>query len=92
MRRSRTQAERDAATVEIMFAALTRAGLAAAALLAVASPVPAGQAHGAAREGRLTGAVTAAAAVFCGRVALALRRFERAGRQPSQPGRTKPDS
>ncbi|MEW2522580.1 DUF6332 family protein [Actinacidiphila alni] len=128
MRSSRTRAERDATTVEMVFAAVTGAVLAAAAFLAVASPVMADQAHGTAREGWFTAAVIVAAAAFCGRVAVTLRRFERRGRprgqlpepdgdefldtaarsaaesgtgpgegavfpaQPSQPGRTSPDS
>ncbi|MFE2432379.1 DUF6332 family protein [Streptomyces sp. NPDC059373] len=96
MRRARTQAERDSVTVEIMYAAVTGALLAAGALAAIASPVLAGQAHGTAGDGWITIGVIVAAAVFCGRVGLVLRRFERTGRQPggqpSQPGRTKPDS
>jgi hypothetical protein len=114
MRSSRTRAERDATTVEMVFAAVSGAVLAAVGFLAVASPVMAGQAHGTAREGWFTAAVIVAAAVFCGRVAVTLRRFERRNRQreqlperdggkvsdaepalpgqPSQPGRTRPDS
>jgi hypothetical protein len=137
MRESGTGAERDARTVEMIYAAFTGALLAAAGFLAVAGPVLAGDAHGAARKGWLTGAVVVATAAFCWRVARTLRRFEqrlqdqpedarehgpadrdaRAGEgdpaagarvprqrpapradrrpppdQPSQPGRTRPDS
>ena len=80
MRSSRTGAERDAATVEMVFAAATGAVLAAIGFLALASPVMAGAAHGTAREGWFTGAVIVAAAIFCGRVSVTLRRFERAER------------
>jgi hypothetical protein len=105
----------------MVFAALTGALLAAAGFVAVFSPVLAGAVHGPARKGCVTGAVILAAALFCGRVALTLRRFERQDRlrwrdpqnvdeppppaegpvgrqpahspdQPSQPGRTSPDS
>lgn len=90
MRRSRTRAERDAATVEMVFAAVSGAVLAAVGFLAVASPVMADEAHGTAREGWFTAAVIVAAATFCGRVAVTLRRFERRGRLdrlPEQGGR-----
>jgi len=78
--RRRTQSERDAATVEMVFAAVTGALLAAAGFIAVISPVLAGAVHGAGRKGCFTGAVVLAAALFCGRVAITLRRFERLGR------------
>jgi hypothetical protein len=81
MRRVRTRAERDATTVEMVFAAASGAVLAAVGFLAVASPVMAHQAHGTAREGWFTAAVIVAAALFCGRVAVTLRRFERRNRQ-----------
>ncbi|MEE4544945.1 DUF6332 family protein [Streptomyces sp. V4-01] len=134
MHQGRTSAERDARTVEMIYAAFTGALLAAAGFLAVCGPVLAGDAHGAARKGWLTGAVVAATAAFCWRVARTLRRFEhrlsdtdadarqpdgpdsgaqeaadteprvprqrrpaagdreRPPDQPSQPGRTSPDS
>ena len=81
MRGTRTQAERDAVTVEMMFAALTGAILAAVTLAAFIGPVLAGQAHGTARGGWLAAGVVAAIVVFCGRVGLVLRRFERRGRR-----------
>ncbi|WP_157856353.1 DUF6332 family protein [Actinacidiphila yeochonensis] len=80
MRGGRTQSERDATTLELVFAAITGALLAAAGFVAVLSPVLAGAAHGSARKGCVTGAVILAAALFCGRVALTLRRFERQNR------------
>lgn len=84
MRRDRTQSDRDAATVEMVYAAMTGAGLAALGFLALATPVMLGQAHGDARKGWFTAAVIVAAALFCGRVALTLRRFERRNRPAEQ--------
>ncbi|WP_405592046.1 DUF6332 family protein [Streptomyces sp. NBC_01190] len=101
MRKARTRDQRDAVTVEMVFAAATGMLLAAAGFAAMISPVLADAAHGTAREGWYTGAVVLATGLFCGRVALTLRRFERQNRlwwaeptagQPSQPGRTSPDS
>lgn len=80
MRRIRTRAERDATTVEIVFAAVTGGGLAVFGFLLLAVPVMAGQAHGTARKGWFTAAVIVAAAVFCVRVAVTLRRFEQQNR------------
>jgi Na+/proline symporter len=87
MRGSRTQAERDAVTVEMMFAALTGAIFAALALAVFAAPVLAGQAHGIARAYWLAFGVTTAIVVFCGRVGLVLRRFERTGPRRELPDR-----
>lgn len=76
MRGSRSQAQRDAATVEIVYAAVTAALLAGAVFLAVAAPalffdaVP-----GDARAGLVTGAQAAAATAFVIRVGLVLRRW-----------------
>lgn len=128
MRRDRTSAERDAMTVELVYAATTGALLAAVGYVAMAAPVLADGAHDAARKEWLTAAAVVAAVLFCGRVALTLWRFERqfrlresesaamgaaprrserargamsgtgaaggdaASDQPSQPGRTSPDS
>ncbi|WP_329129402.1 DUF6332 family protein [Streptomyces sp. NBC_01476] len=80
MHRSRTEHERDAVTVEIVFASATGALLAAAGFAATISPVLADAAHGTAREGWFTAAIVVAAGLFCGRVALTLRRFERQNR------------
>ena len=87
MRRGRTASERDAATVETVYATVTGALLAAAGFTAVISPVLAGAVHGPAAKGCFTGAVIVAAALFCGRVALTLRRFERRNRSREQLGR-----
>ncbi|WNI19268.1 DUF6332 family protein [Actinacidiphila sp. ITFR-21] len=101
MRRVRTQQEQDAVTVETVYAVVTGALFAAMAFAAAISPVLADAAHGTAREGCFTGAVVASAAIFCWRVALTLRRFERQNRlpradvsagRPSRPGRTRQDS
>jgi hypothetical protein len=101
MRRGRTQSERDAVTVEMVYATATGILLAAAGFAATISPVLADVAHGTAREGWYAAAVVLAAGIFCWRVALTLRRFERENRlprvaapgdQPSHPGRTRPDS
>lgn len=98
--RTRTQAARDAATVEIAYAVLTGALFAAAAFLAVAAPALLGAAHGAARGHWLAAAAGVGAGVFCLWAGRVLLRFDRgarerggaAGPQPSQPGRTRPDS
>ncbi|MFH8486826.1 DUF6332 family protein [Streptomyces longisporoflavus] len=88
----RTQAERDANTVEIGFALFVSTSLACATMLAVASPAfffgvtsPG--------EGTLVRAgVIAGAVVFVTTLVTILVRHRRATRQPSQPGRTRPDS
>jgi Family of unknown function (DUF6332) len=80
MGRVRTQSERDAATVEMTCAVVTGALMAAAGFVAVISPVLYGVLHGEARKGCFTGAVVVATALFCGRVAFTLRRFERRNR------------
>ncbi|MGP4001077.1 DUF6332 family protein [Streptomyces sp. 8N706] len=86
MPRSRTQAERDAKTVEMMFALVTGAALAAVLFLAVASPALLGELPRREEEPLLEAAAVTAAAGGLIRVVRVLRR------QPSQPGRTKPDS
>ncbi|MFS4094696.1 DUF6332 family protein [Streptomyces sp. AF1A] len=90
-RRRRTRAEQDAATVEIGYALAS--GVFAAAVLfgAVAGPallfdLP----HAAATALRRLGLVLALV-LFATRVVSVLVRFRRRG-QPSQPGRTNPDS
>ena len=89
----RTQAERDAITVEIGYA-LCSAALAAALLFgAVAGPVFAFGLAGGARRTLFASGAVAAAVLFAARVVSVLVRFGRgAGSQPSQPGRTSPDS
>ena len=99
MGRVRARAERDAVTVEMVFAAVTGALMAAAGFVAVIIPVLCGAFHGEARKGCFTVAVIVAAALFCGRVAITLRRFERQNRlrevdltpdQPDGPGPAEP--
>ncbi|MFJ8542203.1 DUF6332 family protein [Streptomyces sp. NPDC093586] len=90
----RTQAERDAMTVEIGYALCSAAFAAAVLLGAVAGPAYVFDLSGGARS-TLTGTgVTLAVVVFFARVVSVLVRFRpraQAG-QPSQPGRTRPDS
>jgi hypothetical protein len=62
------------------YAAVTGALMAAAGFVAVISPVLYGVLHGEARKGCFTGAVIVATALFCGRVAFTLRRFEQRNR------------
>ncbi|MFE0172814.1 DUF6332 family protein [Streptomyces sp. NPDC059002] len=88
----RTQAERDADTAEIGFALFVATSLAGGTMLAVGSPAfffgvtsPS--------EGTLVRAgVIAGACVFVVTLVTILVRHRRAAGQPSQPGRTKPDS
>ncbi|GAA1917582.1 hypothetical protein GCM10009837_48440 [Streptomyces durmitorensis] len=87
----RTQAQRDEATVEIGFALFVATTLAGAAFFAVPAAAhfiglssPSGHTLNQVRR-------IAAAAVFVVSVVTVLVRHRRA-RQPSQPGRTKPDS
>ncbi|MEU1433676.1 DUF6332 family protein [Streptomyces sp. NPDC005786] len=100
----RSQADRDAVTVEIGFAVLTGALLAGAAFATVCAPALL-LASGGVGSGLVVGATVVAVLVFVGRVVDVLWRFghrtterEVDGRgpvlpdQPSQPGRTNPDS
>lgn len=76
MRGPRTQTQRDAVTVEIVYAAVTAALLAGAVFLAVAAPALFfGTVHGDARAGLLTAAKAAGATAFVIRVGLVLRRW-----------------
>ncbi|MEU9094793.1 DUF6332 family protein [Streptomyces sp. NPDC048428] len=101
----RSQADRDAMTVEIGFAVLTGALLAAVAFVAVCAPALLPASGGGVGHGLLVAAAAVAVLVFVGRVVDVLWRFRRrdtereVGRrgpvlpdQPSQPGRTSPDS
>ncbi|TXS49698.1 DUF6332 family protein [Streptomyces sp. OR43] len=101
----RSQAERDAVTVEIGFAVLTGALLAGAAFVVVCAPALLMASGGGVGRGLLVAAAVVAGLVFVGRVVDVLWRFGRRtterevdGRvpvlpdQPSQPGRTSPDS
>ncbi|WP_329298250.1 DUF6332 family protein [Streptomyces sp. NBC_00659] len=90
----RTQAQRDAVTVEIGYALASAAFVAAVAFGVVTGPalfldLSAGAVHALVTTG---GAL--ATALFALRVATVLFRFrqESAAPQPSQPGRTSPDS
>ncbi|MEU5686465.1 hypothetical protein DEJ48_34635 [Streptomyces venezuelae] len=94
----RTQAERDADTVEIAYALFVAASLAGGTMLAVASPafffgVRSPSEGTLVRAGMIAGAV-----VFFAVLVAVLLRHGRAPRppdpsdQPSQPGRTRPDS
>ncbi|WP_407563489.1 DUF6332 family protein [Streptomyces sp. 184] len=76
MRGTRTQSQRDAATVEIVYAAVTAALLAGAVFLAVAAPALFFDAvHGDTRAGLLLTAKAAGATAFVMRVGLVLRRW-----------------
>ncbi|MFE7705030.1 DUF6332 family protein [Streptomyces sp. NPDC057486] len=101
----RSQEERDAMTVEIVFALVSGAALAAAAFVAVAATtVFLDLSRAAERVVLLSGAVVSAV-VFVARLVDVLWGFPRSRRdrpmvtrrpqapsQPSQPGRTRPDS
>lgn len=88
----RTQAERDATTVEIGFALFAATSLACATMLAVASPaflfgVTSPSQGTLVLAGKIVGTV-----VFVAVLVTILVRHRHATRQPSQPGRTRPDS
>ncbi|MDC0766925.1 DUF6332 family protein [Streptomyces sp. HD] len=87
----RGQAERDAITVEIGYALFSAAFAAAVLFGAVAGPAFVFDvSHG--TRGTLVGVgATVAVVLFFARVVSVLVRF-RQGSQPSQPGRTNPDS
>ncbi|MGI5400661.1 DUF6332 family protein [Streptomyces sp. CA-135486] len=99
----RSQAERDAITVETGYALVSAVFVAALAFGAIAGPKLLFTMPYAAERGLLIGGMAAAGVVFVLRVATVLWRFPRPGRpirpgrprrpgQPSQPGRTSPDS
>ncbi|THA75677.1 hypothetical protein E6R60_16560 [Streptomyces sp. A0642] len=101
----RSQADRDAVTVEIGFAVLTGVLFAGAAFAAVCAPALLLASGGGVGRGPVMTATVVAVLVFLGRVVDVLWRFGRRdverevdGRvpvlpdQPSQPGRTSPDS
>jgi hypothetical protein len=92
-RARRIQAERDAITVEIGYARLSATVAAAPAWGAVAGPAFAFGLSWGMRRAFVAAGVTVAAVIFVARVVAVLFRFGRgAGTQPSQPGRTSPDS
>ncbi|MGW6055550.1 DUF6332 family protein [Streptomyces sp. NPDC055189] len=87
----RTQAQRDANTVETGFALFAATCLAGAAFFVVTSPLHLfGVSSSSARTLNRVGAIVAVT-VFVVSVVTVLVRHRRE-RQPSQPGRTKPDS
>lgn len=95
---------RDATTVEIVFALVTGVVLAGLTMLVTASPVLLHQVHGPARTVWTAAASGLAGVVFVLRVGSVLWRYDKRRRallaqgipgvaaQPSQPGRTSPDS
>ncbi|MFG2136518.1 DUF6332 family protein [Streptomyces sp. NPDC048650] len=84
---TRTRAERDALTVEITFALVTGILLGVAGFLALAGAVVWVPVHRAWAGPWLTASGVVGVALFAVRVVRVLRRP-----QPSQPGRTNPDS
>ncbi|MFC0849783.1 MULTISPECIES: DUF6332 family protein [Streptomyces] len=92
---NRSQGERDALTVEIMYAVVTASLAALLAFGAVAGPVFLFELRHPARGLLLLAGSAAAVLAFVSRTVHVLWRFSYAGdggRQPSQPGRTRPDS
>ncbi|MFF9486491.1 DUF6332 family protein [Streptomyces sp. NPDC014676] len=87
----RSRAERDAVTVEIGYALCSAAFAAAVVLGAVAGPVLLFELPGAFETVLRHTGVMLATVLFAVRTVAVLVRFRRAG-QPSQPGRTSPDS
>ncbi|MFF0064988.1 DUF6332 family protein [Streptomyces sp. NPDC005279] len=88
----RTQAERDALTIETGYALISAVLVAAVAFGVVAGPKLMFAMPYAAERGLLIAGVSAAAVAFVARVVTVLWRFPRTPPQPSQPGRTSPDS
>ncbi|MER5461712.1 DUF6332 family protein [Streptomyces sp. NPDC002668] len=88
----RTQAERDALTIETGYALISAVLVAAVAFGVVAGPKLMFAMPYAAERGLLIAGVAAAAVAFVARVVTVLWRFPRTPPQPSQPGRTSPDS
>ncbi|MFI8089291.1 DUF6332 family protein [Streptomyces sp. NPDC086080] len=87
----RTQAERDAITVETGYALLSAAFAAALVLGAVAGPAWLFELPDAVEVSLFRAGLVLATALFAVRTVAVLVRFRRAA-QPSQPGRTSPDS
>ncbi|MGW5504587.1 MULTISPECIES: DUF6332 family protein [unclassified Streptomyces] len=87
----RTQGERDAITVEIGYALCSAVFAAAVLFGAVAGPAWVFGLTGGVRSVLVGAGTVLAIVVFLVRVAAVLLRFGRDG-QPSQPGRTNPDS
>ncbi|AIV37890.1 MULTISPECIES: DUF6332 family protein [Streptomyces] len=87
----RTQGERDAVTIEIGYALCSAAFAAAVLFGALAGPAYLFDPTGAPRTAFVGAGVVLAVVVFSVRVVSVPARFARGG-QPSQPGRTSPDS
>ncbi|QOV40255.1 hypothetical protein IM697_18725 [Streptomyces ferrugineus] len=87
----RDQAERDAITVEIGYALFSAAFAAAVLFGAIVGPAYAFDMSDGTRGALVGVGATVAVVVFFARVVSVLMRFRR-GPQPSQPGRTNPDS
>ncbi|OIJ95982.1 DUF6332 family protein [Streptomyces colonosanans] len=91
--RRRTQAERDALTVEIGYALCSAAFAAALAFGAVAGPAFAFDLSASARHALVAAGATVAAVLFVARVASVLIRFGRGiGARPGRPDHPSPDS
>ncbi|MFF3326862.1 DUF6332 family protein [Streptomyces sp. NPDC002889] len=88
----RTQAERDAETVEIGYALLSAVLVAALVFGVIAGPKLMFAMPYAVERGLLLAGGAAAVLAFVVRVVTVLWRFSRTPAQPSQPGRTNPDS
>lgn len=88
----RTQAERDAMTVEIGYALVSAAFVAAVLFGVIAGPALLFELPGAVETLLLRGGLVLAPVVFLVRVATVLYRYRQESGQPSQPGRTNPDS
>ncbi|MEU1101925.1 DUF6332 family protein [Streptomyces tibetensis] len=86
-----SQAERDAITVEIGYALCSAAFAAAVIFGAVAGPALIFDLPETAERVLVRAGLVLAPVLFAARVVSVLLRFRRAG-QPSQPGRTSPDS
>ncbi|WP_328403466.1 DUF6332 family protein [Streptomyces sp. NBC_00390] len=88
----RTQAERDAITVEIGYALVSGFVVAGLTFLGIAGPTTVFALPHAAERGLVVGGAVVGAVAFVLRVVHVLWRFARTPDQPSQPGRTSPDS
>ncbi|MFJ4201022.1 DUF6332 family protein [Streptomyces sviceus] len=88
----RDQAARDAVTVEIGYALCSALFAAAVLFGAVAGPALLFELPGTVEKLLLRAGLTIAPVLFVARVVSVLVRFRRARPQPSQPGRTNPDS
>ena len=88
----RDQAERDALTVEIGYALCSALFAAAVLFGAVAGPALLFELPGTVETLLLHVGIALAPVLFLARVISVLVRFRREGDQPSQPGRTNPDS